>query len=62
MNPSVSRINHYYRLSRSIAFVLGLVEGGELVTMRAADMVRGVFQHPTCKPINQPVTRVVGEF
>ena len=42
MNPSVSRISHW-QIFCSIAFVLGLVEGGELVTMRAAEMVRGAF-------------------
>ena len=59
MNPSVSRINHHRRFSRSIAFVLGLVEGGELVTMRATEKVQGAFQHSTCGPINQPAARDV---
>ena len=59
MNPSVSQINHRGRFLWSIAFVLGLVEGGELVTMRATEKVKGAFQHPTCRPINQPATRDV---
>ena len=37
----------------------GLVEGRELVTMRATEKVKGAFQHPTCRPINQPTTRDV---
>ena len=28
---------------RSITFILGLVQGGEIVTVRATAMVRGVF-------------------
>ena len=42
-----------------VAKQFGLVEGGELVTMRATEKVKGAFQHPTCRPINQPTTRDV---
>ena len=38
---------------------LGLVEGGELVTMRATEKIKGAFQHPTCRPSHQPATRDV---
>ena len=46
MNPSVSRIHHNSRFSRSITFIPGLVQGGELVTVRATEVVKGMFKHP----------------
>ena len=43
MNPSVSRIHHNGGFFRSFTFVLGLVQGGELVTARATAVVQGMF-------------------
>ena len=43
MNQSVSRLRHNFRFVRSTAFILGLVQGGELVTARATAMVQGAF-------------------
>ena len=54
MNPSVSRICRDSRLSRSIISVVGLIQGGELVTARARAMVRGMFQHHTHRSTAQP--------
>ena len=62
MNPSVSWIHHNARLSRSIAFISDLVQGGELVTVRATEMVKGVFRHPAHRQIAQLATRNVGGF
>ena len=44
----------------SIASVLGLIQGGDLVTMRATEAVRGAFCHSTYKPITQSATRDAG--
>ena len=45
-----------------IAFISGLVQGGELVTVRATDMVKGVTKHSARRPISQPITRKVEGF
>jgi len=50
------------QISYLIAFISGLVQGGELVTVRAADMVKGVFIHSIHRPIAQPATREVEAF
>ena len=36
-----------------IAFISGLVQGGELVTVRATDMVQGTFKHSARRQIVQ---------
>jgi len=43
MNQSVSLLRHSDRSFRSMTLILGLVQGGELVTARATAMVRGAF-------------------
>jgi len=43
MNLSVSRLRHDVRLFRLIPFILGLIQGGELVTARATAIVQGAF-------------------
>jgi hypothetical protein len=43
MNPSVSRVHHSDKFFCSVMFVSGLVQGGELVTVRATVMVQGAF-------------------
>ena len=53
-NPSVSGIHHNDRLSHLITFIPGLVQGGELVTVRATEMVKGVFNHSVHGQIAQP--------
>jgi len=50
------------QISYLIAFISGLVQGGELVTVRATDMVKGVFIHSIHRPIAQPATREVEAF
>ena len=62
MNPSASQIHHNDKFSRSITFILGLVQGGELVTVRATAMVKGVLNHSTHRPIAQPATRQIEVF
>ena len=59
MNQSVSRTNHNGKVFRLISFVPGLFQGGELVTMRAAEMVEGTLYHPY-GPIPQHAIRDVG--
>ena len=59
MNQSVSRIDHNVRSFRSVAFVLGLVQGGEFVTARATVTVKGPFRYSTLRPIPQLATREV---
>ena len=39
----MSPIYHNGRFSRLIAFISGLVQGGELVTVRATAMVEGAY-------------------
>jgi len=58
MNPSVSQFRYNGRFSRSITIILGLVQGGELVTVRATEMVKGTLnEHSTHGPIAQHSTR-----
>jgi len=59
MNPSVSRIHHKDKSSRSITFISGLVQGGELVTVRATDTIKSMLKYLTHRPIAQPATRKV---
>jgi hypothetical protein len=54
MSPNVSRAHHSARFCRSITFVLGLVQGGELVTVRATDMVKGAFNRTAHRQVVQP--------
>ena len=42
-----------------MASVLGLVQGGEFVTVRATEMVRGTFYNSTYRTITQPAARDV---
>jgi len=41
--PSCESTYHNGRLSRFIAFTLGLIQGGELVTARATAVIKGTF-------------------
>ena len=62
MSPSVSRIRRNGWFSHSIMSILGLVQGGELVTVRATDVVKGMFKYSTRRPIVQLATREVEAF
>ena len=59
MSPNVSRTHRNTMFSRSMASVLGLVQGGEFVTVRATEMVRGTFYNSTYRTITQPAARDV---
>ena len=62
MNPNVSQTNCNGRFFRSIAPALGLFQGGEFVTMRATETVRGTFQRSTHRLMTQPAPRDVAGF
>jgi hypothetical protein len=62
MNLSVSWIDHNDKLSRSIAFMLGLLQGGEFVTARARALVKGALQHSFHRPDTEPGTREAEGF
>jgi len=59
MNQSVSGVDHNVRFFRSTTFVLGLVQGGELVTARATALIKGPFRHSGLGPITQLAAREV---
>jgi len=59
MNQNVSRVDHNVRFFRSTAFVLGLVQGGEFVTARAAATIKGPFRYSVLRLITQLPTREV---
>jgi len=59
MNLSVSRVHHKNKSSRSITFIPGLVQGGELVTVRATDTIKSMLKYFTHRPIAQRATRKV---
>ena len=40
----------------------GFVQGGELVTVRATEMVKGVPKHSTYRPMAEPASREVEGF
>ena len=61
-NLSVSQIHHNVRLSHSITLISGLVQGGELVTVRAADMIKGMRKHLAHRQMAQSATRKIEEF
>ena len=62
MNPSVSQVNSNAGFFRSTAFVLGLVQGAEFVTIRATEAVKGTFYYSTHRLMTQPATREVEGF
>jgi len=62
MNPSVSRVNSNVRFFRSTAFVLGLIQGAEFVTIRATEMVKGASYHYIHRLTTQPAARDVEGF
>ena len=62
MNPNVSWIHPNDTFSRSISSISGFVEGGELVTVRATEVVKGMVKHSAHGPIAEPVAREVEEF
>ena len=55
-DPSQSQV------SRLIAFIPGLIQGGDLVTARATDTVKGVLRYFVHKQIAQPAAREVEGF
>jgi len=50
---------HVFSFKSSIS---GFVQGGELVTVRATEMVKGMPKHSTRRPMAQPATREVEGF
>jgi len=56
MNPSVSRI-HQWQVFSFKPSTPGFVQGGELVTVRATEMVKGMPKHSTHRPIAELAQR-----
>jgi len=61
MNPSVSCI-HQWRVFSFKSSIPGFVQGGELVTVRATEMVKGMPKQSTRELVAEPVIREVEGF
>ena len=61
MNPSLGRI-HQCQVFSFKTSIPGIVQGGEFVTVRATEMVKGMTKHSTRMPMAEPASREIEEF